>query len=210
MSSDPRRKRADAVNSAKREMILAGARAVFEADGLEGASMRAIAEAAGYTAAALYFHFPSKEAVYGAVLEQSLDGLILAVTGAVSSAENAPRRLRAAGLAFFDFYAGNPRDLDLGFYLFRGGMRPRGLSQELDQRLNAKLISALAPIGTAARDLGAGPARARVVTAEIFAHAAGLLLLDHTGRLKLFAAKARVLMDAHVTRVIRELEETPR
>ena len=47
MSSDPRRKRADAVNSAKREMILAGARAVFEADGLDGASMRAIAEAAG-------------------------------------------------------------------------------------------------------------------------------------------------------------------
>jgi len=210
MSSDPRRKRTDAVNSAKREMILAGARAVFEADGLEGASMRAIAEAAGYTAAALYFHFPSKEAVYGAVLEQSLDGLILAVTGTVSSAENAPRRLRAAALAFFDFYAGNPRDLDLGFYLFRGGMRPRGLSQELDQRLNAKLINALAPIGTAARDLGASPARARVVTAGIFAHAAGLLLLDHTGRLKLFAAKARVLMDAHVTRVIRELEETQR
>ena len=107
---------------------------MFEADGLDGASMRAIAEAAGYTAAALYFHFPSKEAVYGAVLEQSLDGLILAVTGAVSSAENAPRRLRAAALSFFDFYAGNPRDLDLGFYLFRGGMRPRGLSQELDQR----------------------------------------------------------------------------
>ena len=52
---------------------------------------------------------------------------------------------------------------------------------------------------------------ARVVTAEIFAHAAARPpLLDDTRRLKLLTAKARVLMDAHVTRVIRELEETPR
>jgi hypothetical protein len=38
--------------------------------------------------------------------------------------------LRAAALAFFRFYADNPRDLDLGFYLFRGGMKPAGLGRE--------------------------------------------------------------------------------
>src|SRR3712207_8196369 len=37
--------------------------------------------------------------------------------------------------SFFDYYGANPRDLELGFYLFRG-MRPRGLSPELDRALN--------------------------------------------------------------------------
>ena len=46
----------------KRGLILDAARAVFEADGLDGASLRSIAAAAGYTPAALYFHFESKEA----------------------------------------------------------------------------------------------------------------------------------------------------
>ena len=120
---------------------------MFEADGLDGASMRAIAEAAGYTAAALYFHFPSKEAVYGAVLEQSLERIDLGRDGRGFVCGECSTGVAGCGSRFFDFYAGNPRDLDLGSYLFRGGMRPRGLSQELDQRLNAKLISALAPSG---------------------------------------------------------------
>jgi hypothetical protein len=30
-------------------------------------------------------------------------------------------------MAFFRFYAENPPDLDLGFYLLRGGMKPAGL-----------------------------------------------------------------------------------
>jgi hypothetical protein len=30
-------------------------------------------------------------------------------------------------VTFFRFHAENPRDLDLGFYLFRGGMKPKRL-----------------------------------------------------------------------------------
>src|SRR5919106_6897292 len=33
----------------------------------------------------------------------------------------------AAAMAFFDFDIAHPRDLDLGFYLFCGGMKPAGL-----------------------------------------------------------------------------------
>lgn len=178
----------DAVNDARRALILEAALAVFEAEGLEGASMRAIADRAGYTAAALYFHFASKEAVYAAVLEASLDRLIAAVTDAVAPLRAPSRRMVAAALAFYDFYAANPRDLDLGFYLFRGGMRRRGLSRELDGRLNARLLEALSPIAAAAREAGAGEADAKAATASLFAHASGLLLLAHTGRLELFGA----------------------
>ena len=100
--------------------------------------------------------------------------------------------------AFFDFYAQNPRDLDLGFYLFRGGMKPAGLGQERDVTLNAALEAALRPIGDAAVTLGASRARANLLMVDCFAHAAGLLLLLHTGRIRMFGASAGERMKAYV------------
>jgi AcrR family transcriptional regulator len=44
---------------AKRERILDAARQVFEVDGLEAASLRGIAAAAGYTSPALYVSYES-------------------------------------------------------------------------------------------------------------------------------------------------------
>src|SRR6202167_2871348 len=124
--------RARAVQELKRGLILDAARKVFEVEGLDGASLRAIAAQAGYTPAALYFHFESKEAIYAEVLQASLARLGRAVHDAVDKALLHEAKLRAAALAFFDFYAGNPRDLDLGFYLFRGGMKPAGLGHDRD------------------------------------------------------------------------------
>ena len=93
--------RRTAVNDLKRALILDAARTVFERDGLEGASMRAIAEAAGYTAAAIYFHFKAKEDIYAALLDDSLDRLIAHIDAAVLACGNAPPdRLEAAMLAF--------------------------------------------------------------------------------------------------------------
>ena len=121
----------------KRGLILDAARKVFEVEGLDGASLRAIAAEAGYTPAALYFHFDSKEAIYAEVLQASLASLSDAVGRAVERSKEPAERLRAAAMAFFQFYAENPRDLDLGFYLFRGGMKPKGLGHERDDALNA-------------------------------------------------------------------------
>src|ERR1700758_3686587 len=143
--------RRQAVSEHKRELILDAARGVFALEGLEGASLRAIATRAGYTPAALYFHFDSKEAIYAEVLRCSLENLGQAITRAVSRAKAPVDRLRAAAMAFFRYYADNPKDLDLGFYLFRGGMKPRGLGRERDDILNAALESALQPIADAAR-----------------------------------------------------------
>lgn len=209
MTHAARATRKDTIREAKRTIILEAALKVFARDGLEGASMRAIGEAAGYTAAAIYFHFASKEAIYAALLEQSLDRLIASVEASTAGAAGPSARLETASLAFFDFYAANPRDLDLGFYLFRGGMRPRGLDPGSDQALNDKLARSLAPVGAAARELGASPRAAQTIVADLFAHAAGLLLLEHTGRMRMFGTQARKLMQAHVKRILRDLEETP-
>jgi AcrR family transcriptional regulator len=197
--------RRQAVSDMKRGLILDAARAVFEADGLEGASLRAIAARAGYTPAALYFHFESKEAIYAEVLRASLGALAEHVTGAVAGLRADEARLRAAAMGFFSFYAANPRDLDLGFYLFRGGMKPAGLGRARDEALNASLARALRPIAEAALALGASPREADMLMVGMFAHATGLLLLLHTGRIRMFGAAAEALMASYVDGVVAAL-----
>ena len=197
--------RQKAVSDLKRELILDAARKVFEADGLDGASLRAIASAAGYTPAALYFHFDSKEAIYAEVLRASLLSLGTAISRATLRAKTPADRLRAAAMAFFRHYGDNPRDLDLGFYLFRGGMKPHGLGKERDHLLNAALDLALHPIGEAAMALGARRKEARILVADVFAHVSGLLLLAHTGRIRMFGASAPKLMERFIEGAIAAL-----
>jgi AcrR family transcriptional regulator len=208
MTGIERRKqgRAEAVNNLKRGLILDAARRVFERDGLDGASLRSIALEAGYTPAALYFHFDSKEAIYGELLKSSLASLATWVNDAVARARRPAARLRAAALAFFEFYRQNPRDLDLGFYLFRGGMRPKGLGHSRDQELNALLAAALSPIAAEAEALGATRKEANLLVVDTFAHSVGLLLLAHTGRIRMFAASASALIERYVDERIERLE----
>lgn len=198
--------RREAVSGHKRDLILKAAREVFESEGLEGASLRAIAARSGYTPAALYFHFDSKEAIYAEVLRVSLSALGKAVNDAVRKSRSTEGRLQAAAMAFFSFYAEFPSDLDLGFYLFRGGMKPAGLGKARDEELNAALEEALQPIAGSAVELGASEAGANLLMVDVFAHAVGLLLLLHTGRIRMFGASARVQMKAYVRSRIKDVK----
>src|SRR5258708_35934616 len=207
MAKEQRIGRQRAVSELKRSLIMGAARQVFEAEGLDGASLRAIATAAGYTPAALYFHFESKEAIYAELLRESLSDLGKAVARAITRAKTPADQLRAAAMAFFRYYADNPRDLDLGFYLFRGGMKPHGLGKERDEILNAALEAALHPIADAAQALGARSEEAKLLMVETFAHAAGLLLLAHTRRIRMFGASAPNLMERFVESAIVALAE---
>lgn len=172
--------------SPKREAILEAARALFSEGGLEGASLRAIAGRAGYTPAALYFHFASKEVIYAELLRDSLRRLQAAVTA--GAAEGG---FRGAALALFDFYAVHPEELELSLHLYGGGLAPRGLGKGLDPQLNAELVEALAPLHV----LGGAEA-----AAQAFAHAIGLLVLAQTRRIRLFGLEARRLMEQHLGR----------
>ena len=139
------------------------------------------------------------------MLRGSLVNLGTAVNRAALGAKAPADQLRAAAMAFFHYYDDNPRDLDLGFYLFRGGMRPHGLGKERDEALNAALDLALQPIAEAAMALGARREDARFLVADIFAHASGLLLLAHTGRIRMFGASAQSLMERFVGTAIASL-----
>ncbi len=205
--SHARRARKQAVTEVRRSLVLEAARSAFIELGLEGASLREIAKRAGYTPGAIYSYFASKEEVYGALLGESLERLNERVSAAepapVLSRSAAARRLalqaavRAQATAFFDFYRDSPRDLDLGFYLFHG-MQPRGLTPALNQQLNARLHDALAPVQAGLVALGWGDAEARCEVAALFAHIVGLLLLSHTGRIRMFHQEPRALFERYL------------
>ena len=198
--------RQQAMTDVRRALVLDAARAVFEKLGIEGASIREIARAAGYTPGAIYFYYDSKEAIYGALLAESLERLNDKVAQAGTGALDPAARLEAKASAWFDFYADNPRELDLGFYLVQG-MRPRGLNATLNEQLNSRLRDALQPCEAALQALGlTGEAALRETTA-LFAHGVGLLLLKHTGRIRMFGQDATLLFDAYVIGLLERVRQ---
>ena len=198
--------RQQAMTDVRRALVLDAARAVFEKLGIEGASIREIARAAGYTPGAIYFYYDSNEAIYGALLAESLERLNDKVAQAGTVAQDAAARLEAKASAWFDFYADNPRELDLGFYLVQG-MRPRGLNATLNEQLNSRLRDALQPCEAALQALGlTGEAALRETTA-LFAHGVGLLLLKHTARIRMFGQDATLLFDAYVIGLLERVRQ---
>ena len=168
---------------------------------MEKTSMREIAHRAGYTAGAIYSYFTNKEALYGALLSESLDRLNACVQQALTTNPSGPDRARATATAFFDFYRENPRDLDLGFYLFQG-MQPRGLTPTLNSELNASLRNALQPTQDALQALGMSAQQALEETTALFAHTVGLLVLSHTGRIRMFRQTSEGLFEKYLEQLI--------
>lgn len=203
-----RLQRQQAQNDSRRAGVLDAARAVFERLGIEGASIREIAKQAGYTPGAIYSYFDSKEAIYGALLAESLERLNAAVDAAVAARDLAlapADMLDATATAWFGFYAANPRDLDLGFYLVQG-MRPRGLTADLNERLNDRLYDALRPCEAALQAMGLGPEEALRENTALFAHGVGLLLLQHTGRIRMFGQDATLLFENYLIALVERLQ----
>ena len=196
--------RQQALNDSRRALMLDAARSVFERLGIEGASIREIARQAGYTPGAIYSYFDNKEAIYGALLAESLERLNTAVDAAGANASSPADLLQAKASAWFGFYAVNPRDLDLGFYLVQG-MQPRGLTSELNDQLNARLYDALRPCDQAMRAMGLNAADALRENTALFAHGVGLLLLQHTGRIRLFGQDATLLFASYLIGLVERL-----
>ena len=193
--------RRQALTDARRALVLDAARAVFLEAGIEGASIREIARRAGYTPGAIYSYFDSKEAIYGALLDESIQRLRTAVADAPESEGRPDQTLAAKAQAWFDFYAANPRELDLGFYLVQG-MRPRGLTSELDHELNDHLHQALRPCEDALQAMGLDADGALRENTSLFAHGVGLLLMQHTGRIRMFRQSADALFKAYVAQLV--------
>jgi len=186
--------RSERLNALRRQLVLDAAQRVFERDGLEKTTIRAIAKEAGCTTGAIYPWFAGKETIYGALLEESLERLHAHLAEAASSGP-APAAARTAIHAFFGYYAERRTDFSLGMYLFQG-LGPRGLGREMDERLNARLRQCIDLLGVAlARTKSWEAAAVAVEQMNLFTYLMGLLLLLHTRRLKSLGQHAQALLD---------------
>jgi len=198
--------RESTLNQARRTLILDAARSAFFELGLDGASLREIAKRAGYTPGAIYSYFANLEEIYGALLGESLQRLNQAVDSAKTrgTSSSTIELLRAKAEAFYVYYRDNPKELDLGFYLF-DGMQPRGLTPELNQEFNSQLMAALKPVQVQLEVLGLSAEEAVLETSAVFAHIVGVLILNNTGRIRLFKQNPDSLFERYMESLLQRL-----
>ena len=97
----------------RERQLLELAEALFAERGYAGASMDELARRAGVTKPVVYELFGSKEGLFGACVDRSIERLAADIAAAVRAEGDPEARLRAGGLAFIRFAAGNRVAWDL-------------------------------------------------------------------------------------------------
>lgn len=147
----------------KREGILEAARNLFLRNGLRGTTMEAIAREARIAKPTLYAHFPDKDAVFLAIVEQLLAAKIAAFEAGLAGDGPVEARVGAALAAEFGVIAtalaGSPH-VDELFAAHRQGAELFRLS---DERVATRLQAELA-----AADIAEAPALARLLLDAAF------------------------------------------
>ncbi|MEP6719965.1 MAG: TetR/AcrR family transcriptional regulator [Variovorax sp.] len=98
---------------------------LFAAHGYAGTSLRDIAQEANVTKAALYYHFPNKEALYEQIVVDNLQALIERVSGAMEQVEGATEQVRVFMLTSADVFAEAPDAWIAGSNVFWSRMGPQ-------------------------------------------------------------------------------------
>jgi TetR/AcrR family transcriptional regulator len=116
---------------ASRNSILEAALAEFAREGLAGARMDAIAEAAGVNKALLYYYFRDKDTLYGAILDRFFAQLLERIVAVCDRPGSAGERFLSYARAHFDSIAESPYYA----HIFMGEMMSasRGGSPHLDR-----------------------------------------------------------------------------
>jgi len=111
--------------------ILEVAAKIFSEKGYTGTSMREIAEELDITKAALYYHFPSKEAIFGACLTYSLDSIVCALEELSKSENSIWDNLKLMIMGMCNYSTDNPHT----FKLFKSIV-----SQSFDKEIDKKML----------------------------------------------------------------------
>lgn len=185
------------LNDARRRVVLDGAWRVFARDGLEGATMRAIAAEAGCTTGAIYPLFAAKELIYAELLAESLERLRASVETSIDAARSPRAKLKAGALAFLAYYRDRADEVALGLYLWHG-LEPRGLTPDLDADLNRRLTRTLDLLRGALLALGLSKSDSRLEVSALFAFLIGALVVHQTGRLRMLDSDIDAIAVRHL------------
>jgi AcrR family transcriptional regulator len=123
-----------------REVILDTAERSFAERGVDGVALRDLAREMGLTAPSLYNHFPSKQALYDAVLQRGLQPILEAVAEAWHPGALRPEQLRATVNKLTSHLAAHP-------HLAR--LLQRALLEESSQKLIARWLAPVYQEGVA-------------------------------------------------------------
>jgi len=136
----------------REKQLLELAEALFAERGYAGASMDELARRAGVTKPVVYELFGSKDGVFGACVERSIEGLAADISAAVRAETDPEARLRAGGLAFIRFAAGNRVAWDLMSMGGRFAEQARAVRSS-QAELIRELMAEIAAEGTDEREL---------------------------------------------------------
>jgi AcrR family transcriptional regulator len=191
--------------AARRGEILAAAKRLFLAEGYEHATMRRIAAEIGVSAAALYGHFPDKEAILRAIAEATFGELLVRLEESQRGDDPPLDRLRAGLRAYVAFGLARPDEYRLVFLTKMITPRHRadpcaGPAIEAADRSFAILERGVAALMTQA--LPAAPGETLATAEAIWAclHGTTALLLDQPEHL---LTPADRLVDAVIGLVLR-------
>lgn len=91
-----------------RARILAAATALFDEGGAEAVTMRAVAERIGYSATTIYLHFPDRDALLFAIVDDAFGVFGEQMRAAIAVPGNPRERLSAMGRAYVTFALDHP------------------------------------------------------------------------------------------------------
>ena len=128
------------------------AEALFAERGYGGASMDELARRAGVTKPVVYELFGSKEGLFGACVDRSIERLAAEIAAAVRAQDEPEARLRAGGLAFIRFAAGNRVAWDLMSMGGRFAEQARAVRSSQAELIRG-LMAEMAAEGTDPREL---------------------------------------------------------
>lgn len=180
-----------------RPQLLASALEVLEEHGLEGLSMRAVADRAGVSAPALYWHFADKEALVREVARE-VSGTLKTRMLEASTAPTSETRLRRTLEVFRAFAVSHPSYFHMLFVrpptTKRGEVRDGGATVAILQLLVDR-------VGDCMRDGSLAKGDAQSVATSLAALAQGLVVLHQRGRFPTEAAFAQ-FFDLSLDRMI--------
>ncbi len=107
-AAKPAPRRASEPTPATRDLILDAAERLFAARGIDGIAVRDLARELGITPSSLYNHFPSKQALYDAVIERGLRPIVDVVAAAWGPGGLSPARVGATLDALLPHLARHP------------------------------------------------------------------------------------------------------
>lgn len=190
----------------RRDLVLRAVRQAVAEGGVASTNVRDIAKRAGYTAGALYAYFPGKQALFEAVLADSL-ARAQAAALAAKVARSAPEGgFAARAQAWFAYFLAHPAEAHLLLHVLSSDGRGLGC---MGDGLASLLMDSLAPVTQALQLLGCSPALLQRETMALLSMAVGVLLIHDPSKLSGTNALAVDALAAYIESVQLRLVASP-